>query len=72
MRCPIRRRFVGLVLLALTQTAAAVDLGPFSLTGFAKVEFGRASNQCVNCQTFPTEDRQKPWADEIALGKSYG
>ena len=72
MRCPLPRRFVGLVLLVLTQTAAAVDLGPFSLTGFAKVEFSRASNQCVNCQTFPTEDRQKPWADEIALGKSYG
>jgi hypothetical protein len=54
------------------QTAHAVDVGIFTLNGFAKVEAVRASNQCVNCQTFPNEDRQRPWADAIASGVSYG
>jgi hypothetical protein len=60
--------FLGL----LSGLALAVEIGPLTLNGFAKVEFSRASNQCVNCQTFPTEDRQKPWADAIASGRAYG
>lgn len=52
--------------------ALAVELGPLTISGFAKVEFSRASNQCGNCQTFPNEDRQKPWADAITSGVSYG
>ena len=68
----LSKRWLVSVLWALVPSAWAVDLGPFTLTGFAKVEFTRASNQCVNCQTYPTEDRQKPWADALALGKRYG
>jgi hypothetical protein len=34
----------------LPLTALAVDFGPFTLTGFAKIEASRASNQCSNCQ----------------------
>jgi len=50
----------------------AVDVGPFTITGFAKVEIGRSSNQCANCQFYPNEDRQRPWADATSLGVDYG
>lgn len=66
------RSWVVALFALLTQTVHAIDFGPFTVTGFAKVELNRASNQCVDCQTFPNEDRHKPWADEIAAGKSYG
>jgi predicted porin len=52
--------------------AQALDYGPFSLTGFAKVDVTRGSNQCPNCQLFPKEDKQRFWADEILPGASYG
>ncbi len=52
--------------------AAAVDFGPFTLTGFAKIETSRASNQCSNCQLNANEDRHRPWADELAQGVPYG
>ena len=52
--------------------AKAIDFGPFSLTGFAKVEVQQASNQCVDCQRFPAEDRQRAWADELVPGRPYG
>lgn len=53
-------------------SAFAVDFGPFTLTGFAKVEASHASNQCSNCQLIANEDRHRPWADTLAQGVPYG
>lgn len=50
----------------------AVDFGPFTLTGFAKAEISRASNQCSDCQLNMGESRHRPWADALAEGKPYG
>ncbi len=53
----------------------AIDFGPegmFSLTGFAKVETQNVSNRCVDCQQFPSEDKQRQWADALVPGKPYG
>ena len=52
--------------------AQAIDYGPFSLTGFAKAEAGRASSRCKACQVDPTADKQFVWADELVQGKDYG
>ena len=51
--------------------AAAVEYGPFTLNGFVKLEASRASNQCGDCQRYPTEDKQRVWADELVPGKAY-
>lgn len=56
----------------LPVVAQAVDFGPFTLTGFAKIDVTRASNQCSNCQFNANEDRHRPWADELAQGVPYG
>jgi hypothetical protein len=61
--------------LVACSASSAFDFGPFSLTGFAKVEVGRATNICGNgsgnlnttsdtgaCQLFPGENRERPWA----------
>jgi len=55
-----------------TSPAHALDWGPFSLTGFAKAEITRGSNQCVDCARFPAEDKQRLWADELVPGRPYG
>jgi hypothetical protein len=52
--------------------ASAIDFGPFTLTGFVKVEASTASNQCSNCQLIANEDRHRPWADALAQGVPYG
>ena len=52
--------------------AKAVDFGPFTLTGFAKAEISRASNQCSDCQLNAGENRHRPWADALAEGKKFG
>jgi hypothetical protein len=62
---------LGLGLLA-GQNVGAVDFGPFTLTGFAKAEVSRASNQCADCQLNLGESRHRPWADALAEGKEYG
>ena len=65
----------GVLLIAGLVTSAAsqaVDFGPFSLNGFAKAEVQQGSNQCVDCQRFPGEERQRIWADELVIGKPYG
>jgi hypothetical protein len=61
----------GVTLLA-APPALAVDFGPFSLTGFAKVEFNRTTNVCEDCQREAGEARQRVWADDIAYGKPFG
>jgi hypothetical protein len=63
---------IGVAIALMPIWANAIDLGPFTITGFAKGEFGRSSNQCSNCQFYPNEDRQRPWADATSLGVSYG
>ncbi|WP_396434204.1 hypothetical protein [Limnohabitans sp.] len=65
---------LGVVGLSMTlaQNAMALDFGPFTLTGFAKVEVSRASNQCADCQAIPGEVRHRPWADDLAEGKAFG
>jgi hypothetical protein len=52
--------------------AAAVDFGPFSLTGFAKAEFTRTTNVCEDCQRELGEARHRRWADDIVFGKPFG
>lgn len=63
---------LGLCLGLLAQPALALDFGPFTLSGFAKVEAVRASNQCPDCQRFPGEDRHRLWADALVPGTEYG
>jgi hypothetical protein len=86
-----RRALPGAVAMAAMAWAApghALDYGPFSLTGFAKLEVSRASKVCgggpVNnlstvgdpsssaCQLFPGENRERPWADAVVPGREYG
>jgi hypothetical protein len=82
------RLALGLAALSLPAIGQAVEFGPFSLNGFAKVEFSRASKVCgggpVNnlstvgdptssaCQLFPGENRERPWADALVIGREYG
>lgn len=75
----LRRRVVGvlpatLCLLALggTAPAQAFEYGPFSLTGFAKLNLGHVSNGCKDCQRDPTAGRQFIWADDLVFGKEFG
>lgn len=75
-RRPLRRRWMGPVLaigmVLVSPWSHALDLGPFSLTGFMKVETVRASNQCSACQRFPEENKQRLWADQLVAGAPYG
>ncbi len=72
----LRRTLLGAVVAAAgaaaTLPAAALEVGPWSLTGFAKVETVRTSNVCVECQRAPNENRQREWADSLVYGKSFG
>lgn len=66
-------RHLSIALISLLPlTTLAVDFGPFTLTGFAKIEASQASNQCSNCQLNANEDRHRPWADALAQGVPYG
>ena len=73
-RIPVRRMAQTLAAMGLMagQHAFAVDFGPFTLTGFAKAEISRASNQCADCQAVLGEPRHRPWADDLAQGKAFG
>lgn len=50
----------------------AIEVGPFTITGFAKAEVVSAGNQCESCQRFPDEGRHRLWADELVPGTAYG
>lgn len=52
--------------------AAAVEVGPFVINGFVKAEASRASNQCSDCQLILGESRHRPWAEDLAPGKTFG
>ena len=71
-----RFQSTALALMLFTSASSyAIDFGPegmFSLTGFAKAEVLRGSNQCNECQLFPLEDKQRIWADDLVVGKPYG
>ena len=60
--------------LSLGGPAQAIDYGPFSLTGFAKVESTHVSTFCRNnsCQVDPLASKEFPWADELVQGKPIG
>ncbi len=70
------RRFVRSTVFLLGMGAAAAghayELGPFTLTGFAKVSVGRVSNGCDKCQRDPEAGRHFIWADDLVYGKEYG
>lgn len=70
-RTALLRVVFGVSPILMASAAHAVEFGPFTLTGFAKLEASRTSNQCSDCQRFPTEDRQRVWADELVPGKAY-
>jgi predicted porin len=57
---------------AAAMPALALDYGPFTLNGFAKVEFQRGTNICTDCQRETHENRQRLWADDIVYGKRMG
>ncbi len=66
----LRRSLVAAALLS-AGASQALDIGPFTLNGFAKVEFSRVSNNCPDCQRFPDENKQRFWADELVPGTEY-
>ncbi len=60
--------------LGLTGPAAAIDFGPFSLTGFAKADVTRISSECPlkDCQVEKFASREFVWSDELVQGVGYG
>jgi hypothetical protein len=64
----------GIGLAALAGPAAAIDFGPFSLTGFAKAEVTRVSPHCTDnlCQRLPQATKEFVWADELVQGRPFG
>ena len=63
---------VALCALLAPSPGRALEFGPFSLTGFAKVEATRVSDYCPDCQLEKNENKQRFWADELVQGKDYG
>ena len=68
----IRRNALALAAALVATPVLALDVGPFSLTGFAKVEFTRTTNVCEDCQRELGEARHRRWADDIVFGKPFG
>lgn len=68
---PLLRLVIGLTTTLLVGGVQAVEFGPFTLNGFVKLEASRSSNQCTDCQRFPSEGKQRIWADEMVPGKAY-
>jgi len=60
--------------LGLAGSASAIDFGPFSLTGFAKVDVTRISSKCEpkDCQVEKFAGREFIWSDELVQGVGYG
>lgn len=58
--------------LGAAPAAEAVEVGPFSLTGFAKASVGLVSNGCDDCQRDPGAARHFIWADDVAFGREFG
>jgi len=60
--------------LGLASSAWAIDVGPFSLTGFAKVDVTRISSECPlkDCQVEKFASREFVWSDPLVQGVGYG
>lgn len=72
-RSPRAWRPSAIVLLGgLAASANAIEIGPFTINGFAKVEVTRGSNQCPDCSVNPGESKDKVWADPLIPGASIG
>lgn len=67
-----RRHAVAFAAALAAAPALAVEVGPFSLTGFAKAEVTRTTNVCEDCQRELGENRHRVWADDIVFGKPFG
>jgi hypothetical protein len=65
---------VAAAALGLAGSASAIDFGPFSLTGFAKVDVTRISSKCEpkDCQVEKFAGREFIWSDELVQGVGYG
>lgn len=74
LRASVRLIRGAVLMLSLGAASAvhAIEFGPFSLTGFAKVSVGRVNAGCEDCQREPEAGRHFIWADDIAYGKRYG
>ena len=71
-RCRARVSAVALAAAMAATPALAIDFGPFSLTGFAKLEATRTTNVCEDCQREAGEARHRRWADDIIFGAPFG
>jgi hypothetical protein len=69
-----RAPWVFVAALALSGAASAIDFGPFSLNGFAKVDVTRVSSYCPQkeCQVEQFASREFIWSDELVQGKAFG
>jgi hypothetical protein len=65
---------VAAATLGLAGSAHAIDFGPFSLTGFAKVDVTRISSECPlkDCQVEKFAGREFVWSDPLVQGVGYG
>jgi hypothetical protein len=65
---------VALATLGLVGSASAIDFGPFSLTGFAKIDVTRISSECPlkDCQVEKFASREFVWSDPLVQGVGYG
>jgi len=57
--------FLLLFFIPFKSTVFAYDLGPFTFRGFVLGQYSWSNSQCIDCQKFPDEDRQRVWADEL-------
>ena len=65
---------VAAATLGLSGSAYAIEFGPFSLTGFAKVDVTRVSSYCPleDCQVEKFAGRHFIWSDAMVQGVGYG
>ena len=70
----VRACSVAAATLGLAGSAYAIDFGPFSLTGFAKVDVTRISSECPqkDCQVEKFASREFLWSDPLVQGVGYG
>jgi hypothetical protein len=68
------RTTVAAAALGMAGTAGAIEFGPFSLTGFAKVDVSRISSECPlkDCQVEKFASREFVWSDPLVQGVGYG
>ncbi len=74
VRTRARACAIAVASLGLSGAASAIDVGPFSLTGFAKADLTRISSECPlqECQVEKFASREFIWSDELVQGAGYG